>query len=287
VTWAIEGKEVLITGGNSGIGKATATELARRGAHVMITARDPAKGASAAAEIRGAAGAEVAVGNLDLSQLDSVRAFADDYEGTHERLDVLINNAGVMAGKRQETPDGFEWTFGVNHLGPFLLTNLMTDLLVASAPSRIVTVSSDIHRRHDDGLDFGDLQLTDGYSSSRAYGASKLANMLFTVELDRRLRDAGVTAKALHPGVVATSFGKSQESRWSMGLLMSVLKPFLQKPDKGARTSVFLATTNDAVLQAGLYWSDEEPKELIPAAVDPDAAARLWDESARLVGLTQ
>lgn len=276
---------MLITGGNSGIGKATATELARRGARVMITARDRARGAAAAAEIRVATGVDVAVGDLDLSELASVRAFVTDYLDTHDRLDVLINNAGVMAGRRRETPDGIEWTFGVNHVGPFLLTYLLADLLVASAPSRIITVSSDIHRRHQDGLDFADLEMTNGYSSSKAYGASKLANVLFTVELDRRFGESGVTAKALHPGVVATSFGKSKESSRSMGLLMRVLKPFLSKPDQGARTSVFLATAPDSLLEAGLYWSDESPQSPIPAALDPTAASRLWDESMRLAGL--
>jgi retinol dehydrogenase-14 len=285
MVWNIEGKEVLITGGNSGIGKASANELARLGASVTITARDPAKGEAAAGEIREATGAEVTVATLDLSRLDSVRAFVQDYERDHDRLDVLINNAGVMAGARRETPDGFEWTLAVNHLGPFLLTNLLTDVLVASAPARIITVSSETHRRVKDGLNFGDLQMQDGYSPSRAYDSSKLANILFTVELDRRLRDSGIAAKALHPGVVATSFGKGPDSPKWMGLLMTALKPVLRKPASGARTSVFLATASDQALEAGLYWSDETPKEPAPAATDADAAARLWSISEQLVGL--
>ena len=283
MVWNIEGKQVLITGGNSGIGKATAAELAKRGAQVMITARDRAKGEAAAAEIAAATGAKIAVGNLDLSRLDSVRAFAGDYLTTHDRLDVLINNAGVMAGSRRETGDGFEWTFGVNHLGPFLLTNMLTDLLVASAPSRIITVSSENHRGAKSGLNFDDLQMTNGYSSSKAYAASKLANILFTVELAGRLDASDVVAKALHPGVVATSFGKGPDSPRTMGYLMTILKPFLRKPAKGARTSVFLATRDD--VGDGLYWSDETPKEPLPAAVDTGAATRLWQDSAKLVGL--
>jgi NAD(P)-dependent dehydrogenase (short-subunit alcohol dehydrogenase family) len=285
MAWNIEGKQVLITGGNSGIGKATAEELTRRGARVMITARDGSKGRAAADEIRAATGAEVAVGNLDLSRLDSVRAFAQDHLGDHDRLDVLINNAGVMAGRRRETPDGFEWTFAVNHLGPFLLTNLLTDLLVSSSPARIITVSSENYRSVKEGLDFDDLQMSNGYSPSKAYAASKLASILFTVELDRRLRGLGVTANALHPGVVATSFGKGADGPKSMGLLMTVLKPFLRKPARGASTSVFLATAEDEALEAGLYWSNEAPKDPIPAAVDADAATRLWSESEHLVGL--
>ena len=285
MAWSIADRSVLITGANSGIGKATAKELAGRGADVMITARDDSKGRAAAEEIRNATGAEVSVGSLDLSQLDSVRAFASDYLGTHDQLDVLINNAGVMAGSRRETPDGLEWTLAVNHLGPFLLTYLLSDLLVSSAPARVITVSSEAHRREKEGLDFNDLEMRNGYSPSRAYAASKLANILFTVELDGRLDGSGVTAKALHPGVVATSFGKDPESPKWMGLLMVGLKPFLRKPEQGAGTSVFLATADDTALDAGLYWSDKAPIDPIPAALDTQAAARLWSESEHLVGL--
>lgn len=285
MVWSIENKRALITGGNSGIGKATAEELARRGARVMITARDLAKGHVAADEIRDATGAEVEVGTLDLSQLDSVRAFAEDYLARHDRLDVLVNNAGVMAGGRRETPDGFEWTFAVNHLGPFLLTGLLADLLMSSSPARIITVSSENHRGAKAGLDFDDLQMRNGYSSSKAYAASKLANILFTVELERRLHNTGVTAHALHPGVVATSFGKGPDSPRMMGWMMTVLKPFLQKPAQGASTSVFLATAASDTLNAGLYWSDSEPKEPTALAVDPELARRLWSVSEDLVGL--
>ena len=281
----IENKQVLVTGGNSGIGMATARELAQRGARVMITARDAAKGESAAREISQATGADVTVGSLDLSRLDSVRQFAEGFKRSHDRLDVLINNAGVMTGERRETPDGLEWTLGVNHFGPFLLTNLLTDMLMDSAPARIITVSSQTHAKVTGGLNFDDLQMRDGYSSSKAYNASKLANLLFTLELSRRLDGTGVTAKALHPGVVGTSFGKASESpRW-MGLLMTLLKPVLQKPAKGARTSVFLATAPDEVLEEGLYWSDEAAKDPAPVALNAEAAARLWSVSERLVGL--
>jgi len=286
MTWDIEDKHVLITGGNSGIGKATAEELARRGARVMITARDPARGAVAAADIEAATGDEVEVGVLDLSRLESVREFAQQYVADHARLDVLINNAGVMTGKRLATEDGFEWTLAVNYLGPFLLTNLLTSLLVSSAPSRIINVGSENYRTVKQGLNLEDLQMTEGFSPSRAYAASKMANILFTVELERRLGASGVTADVLHPGVVATSFGRSEESSKRMGWMMSGLKPFLRKPAQGARTSVFLATADRETLETGLYWSDEKPKDPIPPAVDPDVAQRLWSESARLVGLS-
>jgi len=286
MSWNLDGKRVVVTGANSGIGLATATELARRGAQVTITVRDEAKGVQAAGQIRRTSGADVAVRILDLSRLDSVRAFVTDFGRDHDRLDVLINNAGVMAGSRRQTVDGFEWTFGVNHLGPFLLTNLLTDMLIASAPARIINVSSEAHRSVKRGLDFDDLQMTSGYSPSKAYAASKLANILFTVELDRRLADTGVTIRALHPGVVATSFGKGAEGpRW-MNVLMTVGSPLLRKPERGAASSVMLATADDEAIAVGLYWSVEKPKQPTVFATDADAASRLWAESEQLVGKT-
>jgi len=286
MSWSIEGKQVIITGGTAGIGRATALELARRGARVMITARNQAKGAATAAEIRRSTGVEVEVGDLDLSELSSVREFAHRYGADHDRLDVLINNAGTVAGRRQETVDGFEWTFAVNHLGPFLLTNLLLELLTAGAPARVINVSSEVHQRAKMGLNFDDLQMTNGYSSVRAYAASKLANIAFTVELDRRLGESGVRARAVHPGLVATSFGTGQAGPRGMKVIMTVLSPFMRKPAQGAATSVLLATADDEILDGGLYWSDEAPADPLPAAVDPDTAARLWAVSSELVGLT-
>ena len=285
MTWSIDDKQVLITGGTSGIGRATATELARRGALVCITSRSGPDAAQAAAAIASDTGGNVEGDALDLSSLASVREFAGRYSASHDRLDVLINNAGIVSSTRRSTEDGLERTLAVNHLGPFLLTNLLTELLIAGAPSRIITVSSENHRGAKDGLDFDDLQMTDGYSSSTAYAASKLANILFTVELDRRLGSRGITARALHPGVVATNFGKSPESpRW-MGIAMTLLRPVLATPAKGAATSVHLATAQTDEIDSGIYWSNQQPKQPSPAATDPDAAARLWDLSAQLVGL--
>lgn len=283
--WTIDGKRVLVTGANSGIGLATATELARRGADVTITARDRTKGEAAAASIRRDAGRSVELGILDLASLDSVRSFSDRFADDHNRLDILINNAGVMAGTRRETPEGFEWTFGVNHLGPFLLTNLLAPLLVGSAPSRVINVSSEASRGARAGLDFDDLQMTTGYSPNKAYAASKLANILFTVELDRRLADGGVTARALHPGVIRTSFAKGPESHRWMGVLMTMVGPFLKRPEEGAATSVLLATAPGEELARSLYWSEGSPKDPVPAATDPRSAERLWSVSEQLVGL--
>jgi retinol dehydrogenase-14 len=276
---------VLITGATSGIGRAAAAELARRGAQVTITARDETKGNAAAAAIRAETGVDVQVGLLDLSRLDSVRGFAADYARTHDRLDVLVNNAGTMTGRRMQTPDGLEWTFGVNHVGPFLLTRLLSDLLVASAPSRVISVSSEVHRSAKQGLDMADLQMTRGWSAQKAYAASKLATILMTVELDRRLVGQGVTARAVHPGVVATNFGKGPEGRWAMRVMMTALGPVLKKPADGAAPIVLLATEPDDVVAQSLYWSQTTPTQPSPAAQDQQAAAALWEASERLSGL--
>jgi retinol dehydrogenase-14 len=286
VVWEIAGARVLVTGGTSGIGRAAAVELARRGADVMITARDEAKGLAATTAIRAETGVDVEVGTLDLSRLDSVREFAADYARTHDRLDVLVNNAGTMTGRRMETPDGLEWTFGVNHIGPFLLTRLLTDILVVSAPSRVISVSSEVHRSAKQGLDMADLQMTRVWSAQKAYAASKLATILMTVELDRRLADRGVTARAVHPGVVATNFGKGPEGRWVMRVMMTVLGPLLKRPADGAAPIVLLATEPDDVVGRSLYWSQTTPTRPSPAAQDQQAAAALWEASERLAGLT-
>jgi NAD(P)-dependent dehydrogenase (short-subunit alcohol dehydrogenase family) len=286
MTWNIDDKHVLITGGTSGIGRATATELARKGAKVTITSRTLATAKAVSAELTAETQTEVEAAQLDLSSLDAVRSFAASYAASHNRLDVLINNAGTMAGKRQTTVDGFEWTFATNHLGPFLLTNLLTPLLIESAPARVVNVSSGAHQSAKAGLDFDDLQMTSGYSSSKAYATSKLANILFTIELDRRTRPKGVTATALHPGVVATNFGKGPESpRW-MGLAMTLLKPFLATPEKGAATSVHLATAQPEEIGSAIYWATSKPKEPSSAGSDAEAARRLWDISADLAGMS-
>lgn len=283
--WDVAGAHVLVTGGTSGIGRAAATELAARGATVMITARDQQKGRQTAAAIRAAAGVDVGVGLLDLSSLESVRRFAAEFLATHDRLDVLVNNAGTMTGRRMETVDGLEWTFGVNHVGPFLLTALLTDRLVSSAPARVISVSSEVHRSVKRGLDFTDLQMTRGWSAQKAYAASKLATVLMTVELDRRLAGRGVKARAVHPGVVATNFGKGPEGRWLMKVMMSALAPLLKKPTDGAAPIVLLATAPDELVDRSLYWVESKPGQPSTAALDSDAAAALWVATERLAGL--
>jgi len=285
MTWTIQNKLVLITGGTSGIGNATARELARRGAHVTITSRTPASAETAAADITTATGQPVAGYGLDLSSLGAIRDFTTRFTTDHDQLDVLINNAGTMTRTRRPTTDGYEWTFAVNHLGPFLLTNLLLDLLGAPDESRVITVSSENYRSVKNGLNFDDLQMVDRFNPSKAYAASKLASILFTTELDRRYHDTGITARALHPGVVATNFGRGNDSpRW-MGPMMTILKPVLRTPEKGAATSVFLATTDTATLEQGLYWSNQQPKQPSPTALDSDAAKQLWTISEQLVDL--
>lgn len=285
MTWTIVDQPVLITGGTSGIGRATAERLARDGAHVTITSRTLDRAEAVAAEITTHVGHEVIGAELDLSSLQAVRTFASWFEGRHDRLGVLVNNAGTMSGRRRTTVDGYEWTIAVNHLGPFLLTNLLAPMLVDSAPSRVINVSSENHRGAKRGLDFDDLQSATGYSASKAYAASKLANILFTVELDRRLGPSGVVARALHPGVVATNFGKESGGPIWMKVAMTVLGPVLASPERGAATSVLLASARPDELDAGVYWSSGEPKRPSDRALDPEAARRLWDVSAELVGL--
>lgn len=281
----MQGKHVLITGGNTGIGKATATELARRGASVTITSRSPARGEAAVAEIRQGSGSDaVDVMSLDLASLADVRRFAAEFLASHSRLDVLVNNAGLILSERSETVDGFETTFGVNHLGHFLLTNLLLPRLKQSAPSRIVVLSSDAHRAAF-GLDFDDLQARRGYQGFRVYARSKLANLLFVVELAERLRGTGVTANAVHPGFVRSSFGADGDTGALMTLVLKLGSPFALTVDKGARTSVHVASAPELADTSGEYFVRSRKTRPSRAAQDRTAALRLWELSERLTGL--
>jgi NAD(P)-dependent dehydrogenase (short-subunit alcohol dehydrogenase family) len=283
MTTTMDGKVALITGGNTGIGKETAAALAAMGAIVAFTSRDPAKGEAAAAELRERSGRDVVCLPLDLASLASVRRFAAGFLARYDRLDVLVNNAGLIKGRRTETEDGFETTFGVNHLGHFLLTQLLLDRIKDSAPARIVNVSSDAHRSVKQGLDFDDLQSTKGYSFMRAYGSSKLANIYFTRELARRLEDAGVTANAVHPGGVATGFGQDGDLHGLLGFGYGLIRPFLRSPAKGAETSVYLASAPELAGVTGKYFADCREAQPTPVAQDDDAARRLWEISEALI----
>lgn len=273
------GRRFLVTGANAGIGRATAEELARRGGSVILVCRDPERGKTAREEIRAATGNErLDLLIADLSSQRQVRRLADEVLERYERLDVLLNNAGVITRERRVTEDGLEWQFAVNHLAPFLLTNLLRPLLAASAPSRVVNVASKAHRGAT--LDFEDLQMERGYRSLKAYGRSKLANLLFTRELARRWEGTGVTANALHPGVVSTKL------LFTAARITRFLSLFFRSPERGARTSVYLATAPEVQGVTGEYFVDRRPREPSPEARDPELARRLWEESLRLVGLS-
>ncbi len=283
MTTNMQGKVVLITGGNTGIGKATAIALARMGAQVTITSRNPAKGEAALADIRQQAGSDkVECMRLDLASLAGVRRFAAEFLASHPRLDVLINNAGLVLGERSETEDGFETTFGVNHLGHFLLTDLLLPRLKESAPSRIVVLSSDAHRAAFRGLDFDDLHARRSYRGLPVYCRSKLANLLYTVELADRLRGTGVTVNAVHPGIVASEFGGADDVGGMFGSLFKLSSLISITPEKGARTSVHLASAPELADVSGKYFVRSKQRRPSRAALDRGAALRLWEVSEQL-----
>jgi retinol dehydrogenase-14 len=278
----LSGRTILVTGATSGIGLAASRELASMGAELVLVGRDPARLDAALAAVR-ARSRSGAVSTLchDLSSLAAVRALAAEVRVRHPRLHVLVNNAGGASPTRQVTADGLERTFAVNHLAPYLLTRLLLDRLVESAPARIVTVSSIAHRRAR--LDLADLQLQRRYTVMRAYGGSKLANVLFTRELARRLAGTRVTANCLHPGVVATRIWS--RTPWWTKPLFAAMKPFMLTPEQGAETLVHLSASPDARQLTGAYLEKGKVVEPAPQARDDQLARRLWDESARLVGL--
>jgi len=278
------GKVAVITGGNTGIGKETAVSLARMGADVTITSRNLDKGAEAVDEIRGrSANEDVHMGQLHLASFASIRRFAEEFEAGHDRLDVLVNNAGGVIGDRRETEDGFEMTFGVNHLGHFLLTDLLLDLLKNSAPSRIVNVASAAHHGARGGLDFDDLQAEQRYSGQGVYSASKLANILFTRELARRLAGTGVTANCCHPGSIRSEFGQGGDTRGLYSFGLKLARPFLIGVERGARTQTWLAVSPEVAGVSGEYFAHSKRGHPSKAARDDEAARRLWEESEKLV----
>lgn len=282
----MKGKTVVVTGANSGIGLETAAELARAGARTVLTARDAGRGEAAVAEVRRRAGHdEVSLVVFDLASLASVRQGAAEILDRCDRIDVLVNNAGLVLSKRQETTDGFEATFAINHLGPFLLTGLLLDRITKSAPARIVNVSSTAHQGARRGLDFDDLQARRGYRGMQVYSRSKLANIYFTTELARRLAGTGVTANCLHPGTVATGYGRDGDATGVLGFGVRVIKPFVLTPAQGARTSVYLASSPEVRDVTGEYFVRCRSRRPSKAARDPEAARRLWEVSEQLVGL--
>jgi retinol dehydrogenase-14 len=278
---SIGGKVVLITGGTSGIGKATATALAAMGARVVVTGRNEERGERAVEEIRRDTGGEVSLMLADLAVQGDVRRLAEEFQERHDRLDVLVNNAGVVQSERTETPDGIETTLAVNHLAPFLLTNRLLDLLKRSAPSRVITVASEAERWAR--MDFDDLQSRRKYRGMQVYGMTKLANIMFTFELAERLRGTGGAANCVHPGAVNTSFGTN--NRGIMTLLFRAFKPFMRSPEQGADTVIYLASSPDVEGMTGKYLSDRKLITASDMAYDEDLRERLWEISEELTGL--
>jgi NAD(P)-dependent dehydrogenase (short-subunit alcohol dehydrogenase family) len=277
------GQTVLVTGGTGGIGKATAIGLAAMGARVGITGRDTARTRAAAADVATASGnPAVDPFPADMSSQAEVRRLAGEVLAAYSRLDVLVNNVGGFWATRRITADGLEHTFAVNHLAPFLLTSLLLDRLTTSAPARIVTVSSGAHTTGT--INFDDLQGERRYSGQQAYSQSKLANILFTYELARRLDGTGITATVLHPGVVRTGFGAEDPPAWKA--FLPLIRPFLKTPQKGAATSIYLASSPEVAGITGTYFADRKPKTSSPSSYDTAAAGRLWQISLDLVAHT-
>ena len=277
----MQGQVCVVTGATSGIGKAAAAALAQQGAEIIVVGRDPARAEATAAAIQADGAPPPKVEIADLARLDQVRALAGRLNQALDRIDVLINNAGLVLNERQVTPDGYEHVFAVNHLAPFLLTNLLRPKLAASAPARVITVSSDAHTAAR--LDLDDPNLEHGWSSWRSYSNSKLANILFTRELAGRLDGTGVTANCLHPGVVRTGFGRDARPLMRVGI--TIAKPFMLSPERGADTIVYLASSPDVAAKTGGYYVKRQLREPSAAARDDGMARRLWEISERLTGL--
>lgn len=278
----MDGRICLVTGATSGIGRVAALALARLGATVVITARDRERGEATAAALRAESGnPAVDLLLVDFASQRAIRAAAAEFRRKYDRLHVLLNNHGGIFGSRVVTKDGLELTFAVNHLGYFLLTNLLLDCLKVGAPARIINVSSAAHTRGS--LNFDDLQLEKGYNEAVAYANSKLANILFTDELARRLAGTGVTANAVHPGGVRTRWGDTGSGLFRFAIRLA--RPFLISAEAGAETLVYLAADPVVSGQTGQYWYKKAIRRKAPRAQDAAAAARLWQVSAVLTGL--
>ncbi len=278
----MNGKTCVITGATSGIGLETARRLGALGARLVLVGRNRDKGGAAISRLRAEIpGVALEMHYADLSRPDEIRRLADDLLNTAARIDVLVNNAGAVFASRTTTPDGLELTFALNHMGYFRLTSLLRDRLIASAPARVVNVASEAHRGSH--LDFEDLQCSRHYKGWRAYQRSKLANILFTRELARRLEGTGVTANCVHPGFVASGFGDNNRGLWRLGVALVKLVAAIPV-ERGAETPLYLASSPELDGTSGKYFSDRRERQPDAAAQDDNTAARLWKESERLVG---
>jgi NAD(P)-dependent dehydrogenase (short-subunit alcohol dehydrogenase family) len=278
----MQGKVVVITGGTSGIGQVAAERLAGMGARMVLVARDKARGEAALARLRGIApGANHTVHYADLSSMADTKRVAAAIAAAEPRIDVLVNNAGALFGARRETGEGLEMTFALNHMSYWLMTHGLRERLVASAPARVVSTSSDAHRGQI--LDLEDLQSAKSYSGFKVYSRSKLCNILFTRALARRTEKAGVTANCLHPGFVATRFGDQSGGLMSVGV--RVAKLFAISPERGAETIVYLASAPEVASVSGGYFYQSRPATPTKGALDDDAGEKLWAATKKLAGI--
>lgn len=274
-------KICLVTGANAGLGKITAGSLAKMGATVVIVARSKARGEAALTDVRQASGSSnVHLLLGDLSSQASIRELAETFKANYDQLHVLVNNAGAYFNDRQLSADGLEMTFALNHMGYFLLTDLLLDMLKASAPARIVNVSSNAHM--SGCINFDDLQMEQKYRSFAAYSNSKLANVLFTYELARRMEGSGVTANTLHPGAVATHFGQGQGL---MGWVVKLFRPFFLTPEQGAETQIYLASSPEVEGINGRYFVKKKAAKSSKISYDTAVAKRLWQVSEELIAV--
>lgn len=280
----VENRICMITGANSGIGKETAKTLAGMGAYVIMVCRNEKKAQHAKQEIideTGHAGIEIML--ADLAHQYDIREAAQAFNKKFDALDVLVNNAGIVASERRETPEGIERTFAINHLGPFLLTNLLMSALENAEQARIVNVSSEVHRLGASVFDINNLQLKTGYSPMKAYAVSKLCNIMFTHELAKRHDSTSIKANALHPGVVSTQL--ADEASWWMKISYFLGGPFMRSPKNGAQTSLYLATSDEIDGISGKYFKNKRLANASPIAFNDDLTNQLWEMSEELTGL--
>ncbi|MBU1158935.1 MAG: SDR family oxidoreductase [Candidatus Thermoplasmatota archaeon] len=278
------GKIVMITGATGGIGRETAKGLAYMGATVVLVSRSTEKLIRVASELKSETRNDhIDYLPCDLTSMENVRKLASDFKERYDRLDVLINNAGEIINERRTSVDGYEYTLALDHLSHFLLTALLQDIIKRSAPSKIINVSSMAHILGH--INFDDIMIEKGYTPGKAYGQAKLANILFTYELARRLSKTGVTVNCLHPGMVRTNFGKDTTGAWKLFLLLS--KPFMISARKGAQTSIYLASSPDVVSVTGKYFAKKKEKKSSKESYDENVAKRFWEISEKLTGMGQ
>ncbi len=279
---SMRGKVVIVTGATSGIGKATALVLAKMDANLILVGHNEERLQASCEEItKRTSNGTVRPMLCDLSSMEEVRRLAREFKEQYNKLDVLVNNAGLILGERKLTVDGYEYTFALDHLSPFLLTNLLLDELKAAAPSRVVTVSSNAH--FSGHMHFDDLMLQRRWSPFKAYGQAKLANVLFTYELARRLEGIGITSNCLHPGTVRTNFGRELGGTYGIG--WAIVRMFLIGPEKGARTSIYLASSPEVEGISGKYFVKCKPRQSSRESYNLEEAKKLWDVSEKLTGL--